>query len=128
MKKQQSNKKPTSSKLKPTIKPPLFNGFKIAESAFDGGSATVSKGKLGETDCYMVKLKNDKTGTETKVGLSDQAFQSLVFIGNHVLSFVEQIQIKKSETKKQVHECDNVYLGNGMCMCWKCGKETPLKQ
>lgn len=24
------------------------------------------------------------------------------------------------------NECDNFYVGNGTCVCWKCGKETPL--
>lgn len=23
-------------------------------------------------------------------------------------------------------DCDNVYIGDGKCICWRCGKETPL--
>ena len=23
-------------------------------------------------------------------------------------------------------ECENIYIGDGKCICWKCGKETPL--
>ena len=23
-------------------------------------------------------------------------------------------------------ECDNVYVGDGKCVCWRCGKETDL--
>jgi hypothetical protein len=36
------------------------------------------------------------------------------------------IHTAKSDGSDPWHECDNIYIGDGICVCWRCGKETPL--
>lgn len=32
----------------------------------------------------------------------------------------------KSDHNDPRHECDNIYVGGGLCVCWRCGNETRL--
>lgn len=111
---------PSLLKFMKKNKTPKFNGQKIAQSNFNSGKIELFSGAIKNENCFMIKIENGKTGNVTKLGLSRNAFHNLIALGVSAIPIAETVNPPPCE-------CDPIYQGNGVSVCWKCGKQTKYK-